>query len=58
MTKEVIKQIVLKEYNDWYQFYLRKAKCPSEYSRGVAPSQMDAIDNLKNDIIKAINEYK
>lgn len=45
-----IKDILDREYNDWYQFYLRKAQCPSEYSRDVAPSQMDAIDNLYKDI--------
>lgn len=50
MRNDEIKNIIDKEYDGWYDYYLRKATYPSEFSRNVAPSQIEAIDNLHKDI--------
>lgn len=56
IDREDFKSLVKREFDSLYNLYIRKAGCDSEYSRTVAPSQMDAIDTLKNAILKAMEE--
>lgn len=54
IDREDFKSLVKREFDSLYELYIRKAGCDSEYSRTVAPAQMDAIDTLKNAILKAM----
>lgn len=56
IDREDFKSLVEKEFDSLYELYIRKASCKSEYSRTVAPSQMDAIDTLKNAILKVLEK--
>lgn len=56
LDREDFKSLVKREFDSLYNLYIRKAGCDSEYSRTVAPAQMDAIDTLKNAILEAMED--
>lgn len=58
LERQRIAEMVEKECNSWYDLYLRKATCPSEFSRNMAPGQMDAIHSIQEALMQKLKELK